>query len=391
MVKTYRYVLPAFLIMVTGCTSGGVQEAPSGGDSPLTWVRTLEGPDYGAFFDIALTPDDGVLAVGATNHLHLPPYSGDALMVKLTLEGDLLWEQTWGGDGYEQAFAVEAAQDGGFYIFGETDSYGAGDRDFFLLKVSADGNEEWFRTYGRERREWPYGLLVLSNGDLLIYGFSESIGTGRNQYVIRVRPDGDVIWEYIGDSPDEELVLDALETAEGDLVLAVSTAEDPRLVKMDSDGGVVWTNRYELPGWQYASQIEEAESGGFLLAGFAMSAGSTRQADTWLARANSSGQLEWETSIGDEGYDDYATSMIRLSDGSYLLGAISNGLLLTHIDGEATVLWRRSLIGQTVYGSMALVELEQGGFLVGGLIQLINGRSYDAILVRTDAQGRVGE
>jgi hypothetical protein len=40
---------------------------------------------------------------------------------------------------------------------------------------------------------------------------------------------------------------------------------------------------------------------------------------------------------------------------------------------------------------MALVELEQGGYLVAGLIQRVNGRSYDAILVRTDAQGRLAE
>jgi outer membrane protein assembly factor BamB len=311
--------------------------------------------------------------------------------MKLTLEGDVLWEQIWGGEGYEQAIAVVAAPDGGFYIFGETDSHGAGDRDFFLLKTAADGGEDWFRTYGGERREWPFGMLQLSNGDLLLFGFTTSDGTGRDQYAIRVEPDGDVVWEYVGANPDEELVLDAHETPDGDLILAVSADEDCQLVSLDSSGAVLWTSRFEIPGWQYASQIAEAEDDGFILAGFSMSTGSQRQADTWMAHASSSGELLWETSFGDEDFDDYATSMIRLSDGSYLLGAISNGFQITNIDGEANVLWSRSLGGETVYGSMALVELEQGGFLVGGLIQLINGRSYDAILVRTDTQGRVGE
>jgi hypothetical protein len=365
--------------------------ACSAEDSASTWVRTFEGPDYGAFFDIVLTQDEGILAIGATNHLHFPPYSGDVLLMKLSLEGDVLWEQTWGGDGYEQAISVELAQDGGFYVFGETDSYGAGDRDFFLLKTTADGAEEWFRTYGGERREWPFGMLRLSNGDLLVFGFSESATTGRDQYAIRVASNGEAVWEYVGESPDEEFVLDALETPAGDLILAVSSDEDCRLVRLSPDGSSVWTIRHELEGWQYASQIAETGDGGFLLAGFLMSAGSYRQADTWLARANSNGELAWELSIGDEGFDDYATSMIRLNDGSYLLGAISNGLIISKVDGEANVLWRRSLIGQIVYGSMALVELEQGGYLVAGLIQRVNGRSYDAILVRTDAQGRLAE
>ncbi|MBU1880114.1 MAG: PQQ-binding-like beta-propeller repeat protein, partial [Chloroflexi bacterium] len=353
-----------------------------------TWVIMFEGPDYGAFLGIVLTEDGNVLAVGATNHLHVPPYSGDALLMKLTLEGDVLWERTWGGEGYEQALSVVLADDGGYYVFGETDSHGAGDRDFFLLKITADGIEEWFKTYGQARREWPYGMIRLSNGDLLIHGFTTSPGSGRDQYAVRVRPDGEVIWEYTTAIPGEELVLDALETAEGDLVLAVSIAEDGALVKLDANGNVLWTQRYELAGWQYASQIAQTDDGGFLLAGFSMS---SRQADTWLARCTTTGELEWQTSFGESGRDDYGTSLIRLEDGTYLIGGIGNGVLLSRVDQDGNVLWRRSLVGKTVYGSMALIELADGGYLVAGLIQITNGRSYDAIILRTDAEGQVGE
>jgi len=233
---------------------------------------------------------------------------------------------------------------------------------------------------------------AVKRGFLLIYGFTEPlVGSGRNQYAVRVKPDGNVIWEYVGESPEDELVMDTLETTEGDLVFAVSIGEDGKLVKLDADGNVRWTNRYELAGWQFATQIAETSTGGFLLAGFSMSGGSHRQADTWLAYCTSSGELEWETSFGDSAYDDYANSLIRLNDGTYLIGAIGNGMILSRVDEVGNDLWRRSLLGQTVYGAMALIELEEGGYLVAGLIQLINGRSYDAILLRTDAEGRVGE
>jgi outer membrane protein assembly factor BamB len=352
---------------------------------------TFEGPDYGGFFDIVLTQNEHILAVGATNHLHVPPYSGDALFMKLTLDGELLWERNWGGDGYEQAISVGSAGDGGYHIFGETDSYGAGDRDFFLLKVAEDGSEEWFKTYGGARREWPFGMLNLSNGDLLIYGFTESGGGGRDEYAIRVAQDGDIIWDYTVESPGEELVLDALETPEGNLVLAVSVEEDGKLVRLEADGSMMWAHRYEFAGWQYPSQVAPAEDGDFLLAGFSMGS-SPRQADTWLARCTSTGELEWETSFGESAFDDYATSLARLSDGTYLIGAIANGVLLSRVGDDGSVLWRRSLLEpQTVYGGMALAELEDGGYLVAGLIQLVNGRSYDAILLRTDGEGRIGD
>jgi outer membrane protein assembly factor BamB len=311
--------------------------------------------------------------------------------MKLTMSGDVLWERTWGGGGYEQAIAVLLAGDGGYYIFGETDSYGAGNQDFFLLKISADGAEEWFKTYGGAGREWPYGMLQLSNGEILIYGFTESNDGGSDEYAIRLTQDGDIIWEYTVENPGEELVLDALETAEGNLVLAVNVEEDGKLVELDADGNIQWAQRYELSGWQYASRVAQTEDGGFLLAGFSMSS-SPQQADTWLARCTSTGELEWETSFGDSSFNDYATAMIRLSDGTYLMGALANGILLSRVDEGGEVLWRRSLLEQQIiYGGMALIELEEGGFLVAGLINLINGRSYDAIILRTDAEGRVGE
>ena len=360
--------------------------------APATWSRTFEGPGYGAFFDVVLTDDGNVLAAGSTNHLHVAPYSGDALLMKLTLAGDMLWERTWGGDGYEQAFSVAPAGDGGYYVFGETDSYGAGDRDFFLLKTGEDGSENWFKTYGGARREWPYGMLLLSSGELLIYGLTEpEAGGNRDQYALRLAPDGSVIWEYTVTSPGEELVIHALETAEGDLVLAVVAEEDGRLVKLDADGNVRWAKRYELAGWQYASQIAETGDGGFLLAGFSMSSGSRRQADTWLAHCTPDGELEWETSFGDPAYDDYGTSLIRLRDGTYLIGAIANGVLLSRVDQAGNILWRRSLAGPTVHGAAGLIELEDGGYLVAGFSQIVNGRSYDAILLRTDAEGLVEE
>ena len=399
MVKKWYRIPLVFLVLCAGCVSDGTQDLSPTVQSPITatkgpdtWIRTFTGPDYGAFFDIALTPDGNILAVGSTNYLHFPPYSGDTLFMKLTYEGDLLWEQTWGGDGYERAISVELAEDGGYYIFGETDSYGAGDRDFFLLKLTENGTAEWFRTYGRARREWPYGMLLLSSGDLLIYGFTEPLaGSGCNQYVIRVGPDGDVIWEYVSENTGEELVLDALETAGGDLVLAVAVEQDGKLVELDADGNVQWTKRYELPGWQFASQIAQTENGGYFLTGFSMSNSSPRQADTWLVQCNSKGDLVWESSFGDPAFDDYGTSMVRLNDGTYLIGAIGNGMLLSRVDEDGNLLWRRSLVGQAVYGVMELIELGDGGYLVAGLIELINGRSYDAIILRTDAEGWAGE
>lgn len=381
----YDSALP--LIGELGELAAMFERPPSG---PSTWLRVLEGPSYGALFDAVLTDEHHVIAVGATNHLHVPPYSGDALFVNVdAADGTTVWERTWGGDGYEQAWGIARAADDGYYVFGETDSHGAGDRDFFLLKTSPEGEELWVRTYGTPRREWPFGMLSLANGDLLIYGRTESTGESEDAYALRIDPDGNVVWEYTVRTALDVIILDALETETGQIILCTAVAEDGALTALGPDGRQLWTQRYELDGWQFASAIEAAEDG-YLLAGFSMIGnGSRRQADVWLAKTSASGELEWQKSFGEPEFDDYAQSLRRVSDKAYLVGGLGRAMPLWKIDGSGNLLWERRLDDSSVYAAEAIIELHDGGFLVSGLKSIVGGRSYDAVLLRTDAEGRI--
>ncbi len=352
------------------------------------WSRTFEGPGYGALFDIILTPEGDILAVGASNYLHFPPYSGDALLVWLSQEGDVLRERNWGGEGYESALSVTPGEAGGYLVFGETDSYGAGDRDFFLLKIDEQGDQEWFQTYGGAGREWPFGMLPLSNGDLLLYGFRQNAeGTVRDPLALRVDQEGSLVWEYSPSSPEEDIVLGAAETAEGDIILTVNIEEDGALWKLDAEGNRLWNVRYELEGWQYPSEVLQTEEGGFLLAGFSERNG---EIDTWIAHSNPAGELEWQTTL-DNPLFDYAIKLIPLEDGTFLVGGLGDNLPLYCIDGEGSLLWESFPGVKAVQGAKGLLELSDGSFLVAGFIQLINGYSYDAFVLRTDSEGRLGE
>jgi hypothetical protein len=360
------------------------------GGRPRTWVRVFEGPSNGALFDAVLTDETHAIAVGATNHVHQPPYSGDALIMKVDIaDGSTIWERTWGGSGYEQAWSVVRASDGAFYVFGETDSYGAGDRDFFLLEMSGDGDEQWFRTYGTPKREWPFGLLPLGNGDLLLYGRTESDAGTEDAYALRVNPRGDVVWEYLDRTPTDVLILDALETPTGEIILCNSVDRDAALTALNPDGRRLWTRRYRLDGWQYGSEIEPAH-GGYLVAGLAMA--ENGHADVWLAKTSLNGELEWQRTFGDPESDDYAMSLRRLADGTYLIGGLGRGLPRWKLDASANLVWERRLADSTPYVAGRILVLRDGGFLIPGLrITVANMRDTDPVLMRTDAEGRIIE
>jgi outer membrane protein assembly factor BamB len=354
-----------------------------------TWVLPLAGPEYGSLND-AVRDSETIFAVGTTNHLHFPPYEGDVLIVRADASGEVVWERTWGGDGYDQAWAVASTSNGGFLVLGETDSQGSGDRDFFLMRMDSDGETLWLKTYGTPFREWPFGMLALANGDALLFGRTQSQIEGpEDLYALRVTADGEVVWEYRVSRPASEIILDALETNGGDLVLCASSDEDPLLIKLTAEGGTVWEVRHELPGWQFGSGIAQATEGDFFVSGFRMVTDGSRHADVWLARFSPNGEMRWETSFGRPDEDDYSHTLRRSSDGNYLIGGLGNGMPLFKVDGTGTVLWESRLSDEAVHVANAVIETEDGGIVVAAAKQIEPGRSYDALLLKLDRNGRL--
>lgn len=367
----------ALLVLVTAAVDSPIGTSDS-------WTRIFDEADHDGVFGAVPIDDSHAIAVGATGYRHVPPYRGDALIMFVDLaDGSVTRERTWGGSGFDQAWQVARAPDGGFYVFGETDSYGAGDRDFFLLKLDARGEDEWFRTYGTAKREWPFGMLRLSDGDLLLYGRTESDAGIEDAYAVRVDPTGATVWEYVDRTPEAVLILDALETRAGEIVLSMSVGEDPGVTFLSAEGRTLGKRRFELPGWQYASGIEPTE-GGYLLAGFFLDRESGGKADVWLAEMSLDGALLWQRSFGDQASDDYGTTLLRLSDGSYVIGGMGSGMPAWRLDASGRVVRHWLLGGEGVYSTFGLTELPEHGLLVSGVKAIVSARSYDGVLIRTE-------
>ena len=65
----------------------------------------------------------------------------DVWVLKLTSNGDVSWQKTYGGIGSEQSFYIGLALvDGGYLVTSTTDSFATGGTDVLVLKL--DGNAE---------------------------------------------------------------------------------------------------------------------------------------------------------------------------------------------------------------------------------------------------------
>jgi hypothetical protein len=111
------------------------------------------------------------------------------------LNGNLLWEKTVGGKGFDQPTCVTASAHGGFLVGGFTFSFGNGERDFWLFKVDDSGNVLWSTTVGRSEFEEAYAILETAENEFVMVGWTNSIGAGYyDYYIVKISVENEGNW-----------------------------------------------------------------------------------------------------------------------------------------------------------------------------------------------------
>jgi len=140
------------------------------------WTKTYGGGGGDEANSVQQTSDGGYIIVGNT-------YSyGEGLeniyLIKTNSLGDTVWTRTYGGTDYNYGNSVQQTSDGGYIVAGNTDSYGAGGFDVYLIKTDASGNTTWTKTYGGSSTEWGNSVQQTTDGGYIVTGKTNSYGEG---------------------------------------------------------------------------------------------------------------------------------------------------------------------------------------------------------------------
>jgi uncharacterized repeat protein (TIGR01451 family) len=107
----------------------------------------------------------------------------DAFLAQLDSDGNVLsgWPKIITGPGAKAAYVVHPVSgpgEPGYMVAGETNGIGAGNWDFWLFRTDLDGNVLWQEVYGGPGIEWCTSMQPTSDGGFVLTGVNSSFGAG---------------------------------------------------------------------------------------------------------------------------------------------------------------------------------------------------------------------
>lgn len=155
--------------------------------STMLWNQTYGGAGDEWAWAVLQTADGEFALIGRTDSYGAGVR--DVWLVKTDASGNHQWNQTYGGAYTEWAMAGIQTADGGFALAGLTQSYGAGGSDFWLVKTDASGNHLWNQTYGGAGSEAADAGIQTADGGFALAGYTDSYGAGgRDFWLVKTVP-----------------------------------------------------------------------------------------------------------------------------------------------------------------------------------------------------------
>ncbi|GGB98942.1 hypothetical protein GCM10011325_27700 [Dyadobacter sediminis] len=336
-------------------------------DGIKQWDKTIQGLTQDQAADMIQTSDGGyVIAANSRSGTGADKADSnkgfvDYWIIKLDENGVKQWDRTLGGSKTENAATIMQTSDGGYIIGGSSDSDAGpqkkenskGGTDYWVVKLSSTGTQEWDRTIGGIGNDKLGSMQVTNDGGFILGGSSNSIiGADKSQdtvgkrdyWIVKLASNGSKLWDKtIGSSTDDQLTS----------------------IIQTFDGGYIMTGSIDF------SLPEEQEV-------------QTMDYDTWVVKVSANGTKEWDKTIGAsfswENYD-VLNSVRQQSDGTYILAGDSRGSIgkdksensrgqqdfwLFKLDKNGTKIWDKSYFGRDQDFLNSFQITFDGGYILAG-------------------------
>ncbi len=289
----------------------------------MEWHNSFGGVNAESAKSVQQTTDGGYILTGSTQSYGAG--SHDIRLIRTDAFGDSIWTKTFGGTGYDVVSTVLQTTDGGFILSGQTSSFGAGSTDFWLIKTDENGILEWDETFGGGQADEAYSVQQTTDDGFIITGLTESFGAGdRDVWLVKTDENGTEEWNQTYGGTESDIAFSVQQTADGGYIIGGETQSysvgeyDVWLIKTDETGNEQWNNTFGGTSEDKAFDVKQTNDGGYILAAWTWSFGAGI-GDAWLIKTDAGGTQEWEQLYGGSN-NDVARTVEQTSDGGYVIG-----------------------------------------------------------------------
>lgn len=253
------------------------------------------------------------------------------------------WEKIFEGveeEPYDDLMpSISQTADGGYIMTGWTKF-----EDALILKLDSNGDLEWDKTFGGSSYDRANSIHQTNDGGYIAAGYTWSKGTGSDDaWILKLDSDGELVWDktFGGDGTDEAFSIQ--QTTDGGYVAAGDTTSkglggtDAWILKLDSDGNLEWDKTlglddvdnadggYDYSDYDYAYSVQQTTDGGYIVAGRIDGGNTPWNDDAWVFKLDSDGDLDWDKTLGGDNYD-VAYSIQQITDGGYIVAGYTSDL-----------------------------------------------------------------
>lgn len=272
----------------------------SNGD--LDWAKTYGSIDV--LTSIQKTTDGGYI-LGAAGARDEGAGRREFFIIKIYSNGNLDWAKAYGGVRTDELYSLQQTSDG-YILGGHSDTFRTwAVRDWLVIKTDAGGNlgpgypGTWAKTYGSDSSADYFGSLRQTSDGYILGGSTRSFGAAnRDYFVIKTDAGGDMVWAKTYGGTDTDSIMSLRQTSDGGYILGGNSRSfsadgypDLFVIKTDADGDLDWARTYGARWFDYLYNLYLTPDGGYILGGQTDKLGGARYSDFLLIKTDSSGDL----------------------------------------------------------------------------------------------------
>lgn len=338
---------------------GNVWVVKTDASGAIEWQKAYGGPGYNYGESIEQTIDGGYIVSGeTTSYGNVCPeidfmdstyLCANAFVLKLDSEGNVMWQYTYGPPNSDTgALSIIQTTDGGYIFSGYTNqtyhvtnvtytNYYTG----WIVKLTSSGSIEWddlIDNYTGQILGSMLTVIQTSDGGYAAVGLSTN-SSGAAAAIVKLDSSGEVEWEqdFLGVTGSYSKAGGIAQTSDGGYIVSGFTNSglggigtyDAMLLKLDSDGNLVWWQTYGGSSNYFADQVVISGSGYAFVGALSSSSGVF---DPWLVKVNSSGGIIWQSVYNADG-DDLFEYFTNTTEGGFIVSHDTNSFGSGQYDG----------------------------------------------------------